>query len=73
MMQTFQIYQTAITKQMSTFTINSFDNMNVIRYAVGVGSSIKTNNLIFITGDPNNVFSIDDFDSLKNILYTLKS
>ena len=47
--------------------------MNVIRYAVGVGSSIKTNNLIFITGDPNNVFSIDDFDSLKNILYTLKS
>lgn len=26
MMQTFQIYQTAITKQMSTFTINSFDN-----------------------------------------------
>ena len=47
--------------------------MNVIRYAVGVGSNILTNNLIFITGDPNNVFSIDDFDSLKNILYTLKS
>ena len=28
MIQTFQIYQTAITKQITTFTINSFNNQS---------------------------------------------
>ncbi|XP_052093588.1 collagen alpha-1(XII) chain-like [Mytilus californianus] len=44
---------------------------DIIVYAIGVGPSRRPENLIKITGDPNRVFELKDYDSLRAIINKL--
>jgi hypothetical protein len=45
--------------------------MNVITYAVGVGSEIETSNLAHFAGDASRVVRVEDYRKLESILTTL--
>ena len=57
-------------------TIQSFKNLNVARFAIGVGTDIVMAELMLISGDnatdSSHVYSVDNFSSIKNILYNIQ-
>ena len=57
--------------------VKSLQDLNVYRYAVGVGTEVRTDTLIAISGDTatddSRVYQLSDYSQLSQILFSLSS